>query len=253
MTLRKIMSAMLACVMIFAMASSVSAAAEPVAGGKTVFTAADFKLDYDSVKGNGAFKAYRIDMSVVKLDGKEVVKMTAMNETAQPLIDFSYYQYNNSEYLPALKTTDYPILMIRYKREAPTKGTFAFWKATEDALGKGGANATCSFDAGKTEWDTAIIDLSKQASLKWNEKSIRQFRLYPWGQAAANTFAGETIYIEYFGFFKTEAEAQAYVTAAAAAPKPVDQAPATADGTILSLLVLASSAAAAVIAKKRAK
>ena len=75
MTIKKIISVMLACVMIAAMTFYVAAAAEPVAGGKTVFTAADFKIDYDSVKGNGAFKAYRIDMSVVKLDGKEVVKM----------------------------------------------------------------------------------------------------------------------------------------------------------------------------------
>ena len=232
----------------------VSAASSPVDGGKTVFTAEDFKVDYDSVKGNGAFKAYRADMEVVDVDGKSAVKFTAQNEAKQALIDFSYYQYNNSEYLPALNTNEYKYLKLSYKRAAATMADFGFWKATEDNLGSGGKNGTCSFKADSTSWDTVIIDLSAQSGLNWNEKNIRQFRLYPWGLVNADKFAGESIYIEYVGFFKTEAEAKAF-TLAKPETKPAEKlttAPSTFD-LLTALVVISGASAAAVTLGRKAR
>ena len=232
---------------------SVSASATPVDGGKTVFKAEDFKIDYDSVNGNGAFKAYRADMEVVNVDGKEAVKFTAQNEAKKVLIDFSYYQYNNSEYLPALNTKEYKFLKISYKRAAATKADFTFWKATEDELGKAGESADFNFRADSTTWDSVIIDLSAQSEMKWTDKNIRQFRLYPWGVVNADSFAGESIYVEYVGFFKTEAEAKAFTLDKKVETKPITTAPATFDMTaVMAVCALTSASAAFVISKRKA-
>ena len=232
-------------------AVGVLAASSPVDGGKTLFTAEDFKVDYDSVKGNGAFKAYRADMEVVSVDGKDAVKFTAQKEAKQALIDFSYYQYNNSEYLPALNTTDYKYLKISYKRAAATTADFGFWKATEDNLGSGGKNGTCTFKADSTSWDTIIIDLTAQSGLNWTEKNIRQFRLYPWGMVNADGFAGEVIYIEYLGFFKTEAEAKAFTLDKPKTETKPTTSPATFD--LIALPAVAAIASSAVIVGKKRK
>ncbi len=243
------LTAILAATMLSAV--SVSAATAPVDGGKTVFKAEDFSVDYDSVNGNGAFKAYRADMEVVSIDGKDAVKFTAQNEEKQALIDFSYYQYNNSEYLPALNTSEYRYLKISYKRSGATTADFGFWLATEDELGKGGTNASCTFKTDSTSWDTVIIDLAAQSSLKWTDKNIRQFRLYPWGMVNANGFAGESIYIEYVGFFKTEAEAKAFTLDKPKAEEKPTAAPATFDMTAVCA-ILAASSAAVVLGKRKA-
>ena len=251
MKFKRILTAALAALMICACAVGANASATPVYGGKAVFKAEDFKLDYDSVNGNGAFKAYRIDMEVTKLDGKDVVKLTAQDNASQPLVDFSYYQYNNSEYLPALKTTDYRYFAVRYKRAAATTASFTFWKANEAELGKTDKNANYPFKADSTDWETIVIDLNAQSALDWTSKNIRQFRLYPWGMVAANTVKGQTIYIEYFGFFKTEADVKAYENPApaAAAKTGVTTAAKTADPFTLTAAVLA--AAAVVVCKKK--
>lgn len=231
---------------------SVSASAAPVDGGKTVFKAEDFKIDYDSVNGNGAFKAYRADMEVVNVDGKDAVKFTAQNEAKQALIDFSYYQYNNSEYLPALNTKEYKFLKISYKRAAATKADFTFWKAIEGELGKGTDAKNYAFKADSTTWDSVIIDLSAQSGLGWSDKNVRQFRLYPWGMVNADSFAGESIYVEYVGFFKTEAEAKAFTLDKKTETKPAT-APATFDMTaIMAVCALTCASAAFMISKRKA-
>ena len=230
---------------------NVSASATPVDGGKTLFKAEDFKLDYDSVNGNGAFKAYRADMEVVSVDGKDAVKFTAQNEAKQALIDFSYYQYNNSEYLPALNTSEYRFLKISYKRAAATKADFTFWKAIEGELGKGTDAKNVAFRADSTTWDSVIIDLSAQNGLGWTDKNIRQFRLYPWGMVNANEYAGESIFVEYVGFFKTEAEAKAFTLDVPKNNNKPTTAPATFDMTAI-IVVSALTSAAFVMTKRKA-
>lgn len=231
---------------------SVSASATPVDGGKTLFKAEDFKIDYDSVNGNGAFKAYRADMEVVNVDGKDAVKFTAQNEAKQALIDFSYYQYNNSEYLPALNTKEYKFLKVSYKRAAASKADFTFWKSVECELGKGLPEKTYNFRADSTTWDSVIIDLSKIDGLEWSDVNVRSLRLYPWGMVSASNYAGETFYLEYFGFFKTEAEAKAFTLDKKTETKPAT-APATFDMTaVMAVCALTSASAAFVISKRKA-
>ena len=261
--MKKLIVLLLAAMTVFALTANVFAASAPVYGGKSVFLPADFKIDYDSVKGNGAFKGYRCTIDVVKDGGKDVVCVTAGNEANKALIDFSWYQYNNSEYLPALKTSDFKFLAIRYRRAAASKADFMFWTGPESELGKASASTpSITFRADATAYETKIIDLSKEAALKWTEKNLRQFRLYPWGNVNVNTYAGEKFYIEWFGFFKTEADAKAYgqpaATAAAttkaaatAAAAKTATAAKTADASVVIAAVLVSAAGAAVVLKNR--
>lgn len=254
MKLRRFITSALAAILALTTSASVSvsASATPVDGGKTLFKAEDFRIDYDSVNGNGAFKPYRTDMEVVNVDGKEVVKLTAQKDDRPSLIDFSYYQWNNSEYLPVLNTKEYKFLKISYKRAAASKADFTFWKSVEYELGKTLPEKTFNFRADSTTWDSVIIDLSAQSGLDWSDKNVRQLRLYPWGMGSASNYAGETFYLEYLGFFKTEAEAKAFTLDKKVETKPAT-APATFDVTaVMAVCALTSATAAFVISKRKA-
>lgn len=246
--MKKILSVMLLSLFLLSAAVMPSTAAPtPVYGGKTVFKAADFAIKDE--KNNGNFVSYRCTLETVKENAVDVVKVTCGNEAKIALIDFSYYQWNNSEYLPALKTTDYKFFKIKYKRADSDSSEFQFFKADEAALNATGASGQTTI---KTEndgkWHTATIDLSAAkftSTTAWTDKNIRQFRLYPWAQLTSDKNAGKVFYIEYFGFFKTQAEADAYAGPAEDAAKQAAAASTTAKAAATTAKAVASTSAKA--------
>lgn len=201
------------------------------------------------------------------------VKVVGVEGSSTCFMDFNYYQWNNDKYYPSLDGSEYSFIKIRYMlNDAGAKdlGTGKFW-ASEDAqeLSTTEDAAQITFDmpsAKANEWQEVIVDLSSMqfGDKAWADTTIRQFRVYPFGDTVPS--ADAVCYIEYIALFATEAEAKAFTgyeevkveetvaeTAAAADVETVAApvtAPATLDAGIVAAVAAIVSAAGYTLTKK---
>lgn len=264
--------------------SAITSSDKPITGGNTVFTQKEFmytgeptaKSEWSNAFCNLDWTGCRWTAETV--DGKEVIKVVSVAGKTANYMDFNYYQYNNDKYYPSLDCSKYKYMKISFKLNDVAAGNFEsqFWASSDSTeLGKTRSTGTVSYkvSAEANKWTTVVVNLSDMkfngngdTNKPWSELTIRQFRLYPFGKAAAKT--GSECFIEYLAFFETEAEANAYTgpkaattttatTTTTTTTKPttsVTTAPKTAD--VVSITVASavlSLGLAAVVIKKRAK
>jgi len=275
--MKKILAAILcAATMISAAAVSASAITKsdkPITGGTTIFTQKEIIYEGEptaTAKWSNAFANSDwtgCRWTAATEDGIPVAKVTAVAGKTAFFMDFNYYQWNNDKYYPSLDCSQYKFFKIKYKlndaaaKMAKTDSTF--WVSQDSPeLGKttDTAQKTYTMPVEANKWVTVVIPLSdlkfSKTATEWSNTTIRQFRYYPFGNAKAAE-ADAACFIEYMGFFKTEAEANAYegpaAEAAKAAAKKPAASPATADPMLITVLAAAASLGAAYTAKKRAK
>jgi len=163
--------------------------------------------------------------TAAEVDGTPAIKITAV-EGKNPMLDFNYYQYNNDKYYPSLVCADYPVVAFKfmYNEEgaAVARDVGSFWASVDaDELGTTAEAASmqymreAAYEA--NVWYTDIIDLSSfkfTDEKAWSDETIRQFRVYPFGEwIQAN--GDEECYVAWVGFFKSVEEAQAFAGTAA--------------------------------------
>lgn len=135
-----------------------------------------------------------------------------------PLLDFNYYQWNASGYEPSLDATKYEWLKIEYAYGGGADMDYMKFFASKDVKPLGASNLKSAFKTwdianGNGEWKETVVylgDMIFEDGTSWDENTIRQFRLHFFEDLNVNQNPGACIYIAGFGFFETEAEAEAW-------------------------------------------
>ena len=166
--------------------------------------------------------------SEAEIDGVKCVAVVPTGDTAQPLWDFNYYQWDNNKYYPSLVCADYPVIAFKYmynESGAEASNTVGYFWCSEDSEELSTTANTGNKTYLRTEddfvpgqWYIDVIDLTDVdlGDYTWSDATMRQFRLYPFGQRG--DFDGSEIcYVEWAGFFKSAEEAMAYDPQAASA------------------------------------
>lgn len=278
-TMKKLIASILAIASVAAAAvlpvSAITMSDKPITGGNTVFTQKEMMYTGEPAAKSAWSNAFCNEdwtgsrWTAANKDGIDCIKVTPVAGKKAFYMDFNYYQWNNDKYYPSLDCSEYKFIKVKYMfNDAGAKmaasGKTTFW-ASEDSpeLSKTTETATgefANFPNKANVWQELTLDLSGLKFAKtgqaWTDTTIRQFRYYPFGSAAA-AVDGAECYIEYIAFFKTKAEADAYKgpAAEAAAKKAEAEASAqTADPITLTVLAAAASLTGAVVfSKKRAK
>lgn len=246
--------------------SAITKSDKPITGGNTLFTQSEIMYTGEPTATSAWSNAFcnkewtGCTWTAAIEDGIDCVKVTPVAGKSTHMMDFNYYQWNNDKYYPSLDCGEYKYLKVKFKvNEAGAKnlGTSHFF-ASQDSpeLGKTLANAEKDlpgFPNTANVWQEAIIDLSDLSfnGTPWSDVTIRQFRYYPFGNGAAD--ADAVCYIEYMGFFKTLAEANAYKGPAAAKAAEQNKAPATVDPIFVTVIIAAASASGAIVFSKKAR
>jgi hypothetical protein len=281
----------------------------PGAGAQVIWTGHDFMYEGEPDATSPWSNAWTngeawtgLTFTAAEVDGVECVAvvpayMQKWEETngysTEPLWDFNWYQWDNNYYYPSLDCSQYSVVAIRYMYNesgaahcSGTKGRF--WASRDSkTLGKTAGEgdykkytrAAETFQAGV--WYTDYYDLSSLmiSNKPWAENTLRQFRMFPFGGKVLLD-GTEICYVQYVGFFKTMAEAQAFVDpkTVAADPGTVDtdevvepdvtaapetqpttpttnpSTPATSDlGVVIAAVAAVSAGAAIIVSRKRRK
>jgi len=210
-----------------------------------------------------------ITWTAVIEDGIPCIAVRAVDEGGYGFMDFNYYKTDNDKYYPSLDCSYYKYLKVKYKLNsyaAANAGPSSFFVSSDaDKLGSQGAVANIRFDmtVKSEKWVEQIIDLSQikfSDGSRWEDKSIRQFRYYPFGTGAMPYEA--TCHIEYIAFFPTLEKAEAYMgpyaeNNAETDPLPSDQSQSSAQTSDLvpvsSAVILISSASLLILKKYHTK
>lgn len=269
--MKKIIATLLTAATLLTTAVSVSAiekSDKPITGGNTLFTQKEIMYTGESDAASPWSNAFCNEdwtgcrWTEATVDGIDCVKVVPASGATSSYMDFNYYQWNNDKYYPSLDCSEYKFIKVKYMLNdaaAKTAGASQFWASTDSPeLSKTLSTGTIDYTmpaatAGK--WQEVIVDLSGikfngngDSNVAWADRTIRQFRYYPFGKAAAA--ADAECYIEYIAFFKTEAEAKAFTNAKKVETK-VDSAAQTADPIALVVLAASASMGLAFVAKKK--
>lgn len=135
-----------------------------------------------------------------------------------PLMDFNYYQWNSTFYMPSLDAAKYSWLKIKYAYGENTDMSYIKYHASKDVSPLGASILKSGYKTwdivnGAGEWQETIVylgDIIFEDGTLWTENSIRQFRFHMFEglDFAANPDA--CVYMAGFGFFETEEEAKAW-------------------------------------------
>ena len=135
-----------------------------------------------------------------------------------PVLDFNYYQWNATYYMPSLDAAKYSWLKIKYAYGEGTDMNYIKFHASKDVTPLGAsvlksAYKTWDIVNGAGEWQETVVylgDMIFEDGTLWGENSIRQYRFHMFEglDAAANPDA--CVYIAGYGFFETEEEAKAW-------------------------------------------
>ena len=236
----RILSLVLAALMVLTMSVAVSALDAPAPGGDHIFNADRMMKFDDGTKfhngivnggiinpGTGAPSTYaglKFDIDTYK--GEKCVKVELLEEKVTGFFDFNYYQWNAEAYNPSLDAPKYPWLRVRYAYNdaAADIDCMKFW-ASMDApvLGTtiGAAFKIWDIANGNGEWMDTVVnleDLIYEDGTAWAETTVRQFRIQMFEY---NENPEAVCYIAGFGFFETEEAAKSYDFATGASAAPV--------------------------------
>lgn len=270
--MKKLIATLLAAGMTLTAAVSVSAITKsdkPITGGNTVFTQKEIMYTGEPDAASKWSNAFCNEdwtgcrWTAETKDGVECVKVVPVAGKSQNYMDFNYYQWNNDKYYPSLDCSQYRYLKIRYMLNdsaAKTAGESQFWASTDSPeLSKTLSTGTIGYkmpDPTAGKWQEVIVELSglkfnggTDSNAAWETKTIRQFRIYPFGKTVPA--ADAECYIQYIAFFKTEADAKAFTGNAKTETKNPGTAAQTADPIALVALAAAASAGLAFAVSKK--
>ena len=270
--MKKIIAAILAAGMALTAAVSVSAITKsdkPITGGNTVFTQKEIMYTGEPDAASAWSNAFCNEdwtgcrWTAETKDGVACVKVVPVAGKTNNYMDFNYYQWNNDKYYPSLDCSQYKYLKVKYMLNdsaAKTAGASTFWASSDSPeLSKTLSTGTISYDmpaAPPGKWQEVIVDLTGlkfngngDTNVAWTDKTIRQFRYYPFGKTVPA--ADAECYIQYIAFFKTEAEAKAFTGTTKTTTTNPGTAAQTADPIALVVLAAAASAGLAFAASKK--
>lgn len=203
----------------------------PTPGGKALFSVDDMMYEGDpGTQFHNAFaksdivnpltgkyeKYFGIDMERTTYLDRDCVKISLLDGYTQGYLDFNYYQWNADHYNPSLDGSKYRYLVVNYTyRKSEYAPKYIQFYASKDMvplsvsdLKTATINEKLDYKSG--EWNQAIFDLKDlqfSDGTKWQNNTIRQWRIYPF---MGNDDPNARMYISSIGFFETEEEARGW-------------------------------------------
>lgn len=187
---------------------------------------------------------------LAKVDGKTCLKMVAATDENHPTQVNIYWADSVKVEDGAINLDDYPYMLMSYKSSIAGEWQLVTGanKAYYDKIDKIVAD----------KWSTSIVNVKTAKVTKGSYLQIaNELRIRFWGESASKNYVGAEFYLEYIAFFKTSADAEAFVKSRQApaaetkAPeKEQTSSPKTADTGALALLALTVSGAAFVLTRQ---